>query len=149
MLAEYCTPDLVRQRLTSGGYLFFADENQNGQPEQSEIDDNINSAIRTAGRMIDEVLENAGCPTGTARGQGNLWLQDIAVDLAVFRVSTNGGREVIDGFKVAYDEAQAALTRIRSGMKVPGLKYNRPFPGRSPSGRFPLAINPGHHRRRY
>ncbi len=141
-MTEYCTPDQVRQRLTTAGTEFFADDNDDGQVSATELADNITTAIQWAGWKIDEVLENTGCRSDQARGAGNGYLQNIAIDLAAYRASTNGGGDEIASLKTAFDDAKESLKQIRGGSKIPGLTFPYPFQHANMSHRFPVAINP-------
>ena len=141
MTTPYNTNDEIRQRLQTAGYLFFADENQSGSVDTVEAADNITTSNTWAGALVDEAICEF-CQPANARGQANDWLKGRHIDLAAYRVSTLGGGEEIASLKQAFEDAKAALDRVRGGQKVPSLTYNYPANQAARSHRFPVAINP-------
>lgn len=141
-MTEYCLESDVEARLKKSGYAFFADDNQDGFNSAEEIAGAITTAIQWAGTVIDEALQAVGCQPSVSRGAGNVWLKFKAIDLAAYRVSTNGGGDAIETLKVASDEAKEGLARVRDGKsRVPGLVFNYPFRTAKLSSRFPTVIN--------
>lgn len=134
---EYCNSEDVRKRLSTAGYKFAADRDRSGVVSTTEIADTITPAIEYAGNLIDACVLRVGCQPAAARGSGNQWLRDRAIDLAAYRVSTTGGRGIIQTLK---DDADAAMSMIQRTQVVPGLQYQ--YPQSAPqSARFPRAIN--------
>jgi hypothetical protein len=141
-MTEYCSEADVEQRLKKSGYSFFVDDEADGVNSATEVAGAVTTAIQWAGTVIDEVVQEIGCQPAVARGAGNVWLKFQAIDLASYRVSTNGGGEAIETLKAASDAALAALDRVRGGKaRIPGLVYNYPFRTAKISSRFPSVIN--------
>lgn len=137
-MTEYCTPDDVRKRLTTAGFKFAADKDRSGSVSATEQADTITPAIVYAGNLIDACVLKAGCLIADGRGSQNAWLRDRAIDIAAYRVSTTGGRGVIQCLK---DDSDLAIKWLGSTAEIPGLQFN--YPQNSPrSTRGPSAINP-------
>lgn len=137
-MTEYCTPDNVRQRLTTAGYKFMADLDRSGSVSTGEVSDTITPAIRYAGNLIDVCVLGIGCEAGVARGAANEWLRDRAIDIAAYRVSTTGGRGILQVLKDDYD---LAIKLLGSTKMIPGLVFNNPFNRPERSTQFPTPIN--------
>lgn len=137
-MTEYCTAEDVRKRLTDAGYKFFADLDQNATVGTTEVANTITPAIAYAGNKIDAMIIRIGCQVEVARGAGNAWLRDRAIDIAAYRVSSTGGGGTIAVLK---EDAVSALDDLKSVTQVPGLKYNYPFDEGAKSHRGPMAIN--------
>lgn len=137
-MPEYCSEEDVRKRLTSAGYKFCADLDRSGSLSAAETADTITPAIQYAGNLADACVLRAGCLIPDARGSGNQWLRDRAIDIAAYRVSTTGGRGVIISLKDDYD---AAAKMLATTTKIPGLQFNYPI-HQATSARVPMALNP-------
>jgi len=137
-MTEYCSTTDVQNRLTAAGFKFCADLDNSGSVNTAEEAATITPAIQYAGNLIDVCVLAAGCEISVARGAGNQWLRDRAIDLAAYRVSTTGGRGIIQCLKDDYDDAVALL---RSTKKIPGLEFDYPFNRPTRSSHFPSALN--------
>lgn len=137
-MTEYCSAEDVRKRLTSAGYKFCADLDRSGSVNATEEADTITPAIQYAGNLIDACVLAAGCEIATARGAANQWLRDRAIDIAAYRVSTTGGRGIIQVLKDDYDDS---VSLLRSTKKIPGLEFNYPFNRPTRSSHFPTPLN--------
>lgn len=137
-MTEYCSSGDVQKRLTTAGYKFCADGDYDGSVSTGETEDTIAPAIRYAGNLVDACVLKAGCEIPEARGAANEWLRDRAIDIAAYRVSTTGGRGIIQILKDDYD---AAIALLKSTTKIPGLEFNYPFNRPERSSHFPSAIN--------
>lgn len=138
-MAEYCETADVKKRATANGWRYIADRDHDGQIstlEQGEID----AAIQWAGDDIDAALYPR-IETDDARGQGVRYLKNIAVDLAVWRLFTNGGDDAPAAIETAYEDAKDKLKRIKGGESVPGLTMTHPRPT-NVSARVPRAYMP-------
>jgi hypothetical protein len=138
MSNEFCSAEDVRRRLTAAGYKFCADLDSSGAVSTAETADTITPAIQYAGNLCDACVLRAGCSIAQARGSGNQWLRDRAIDVAAYRVSTTGGRGQIASLKDDYD---AAVKMLAQTTKIPGLQFNYPL-HQSRSARGPIALNP-------
>lgn len=128
-MTEYCTATQVSNRLKAAGYAHLADDDADGTVESTEVDSNITPCIEWAGSQIDYALANhePAYNLSSARAAGNTFLRTIAVDLAVWAVLTNGGREVPESIQAAYDRDIEMLNAIREdGDIVPGLSGGVP-----------------------
>ena len=123
-MTEYCSATDVSNRFTSSGYLAMGDEDGSGAMSAGEIAAAITPGIEWAGSEIDYALVNRQPPydTATARGAANVFLRNVATDLAAWHVVSNGGRDIPESFQTAYDRAIEKLDDIREkGQAVPGL----------------------------
>lgn len=125
-MTEYVTQAEVKKRATANGWRHIADRDHDGRLSDAESQA-VDAAIAWAGRKIDVAIAPRVLPAD-ARGQQVGYLKDLCVDLAVYRLFTNGGDDAPASIQAAYDEATESLDRIRSGEQVPGLTYVYPRP---------------------
>lgn len=130
-MAEYCTDDDVRKRLTTAGRKWLADRDRSGTVSADEITDTINENIGIAGREIDAHLFRRYGNVASIRGQQIGWLRDLCIHIAVWHIMSVGGRDTMPGtIEAAYEKAIESLESIRDGqMDVPGLVSNTPTNG--------------------
>lgn len=140
-MTEYVTQAEVKKRATAAGWRHIADRDHDGTLNTAESSA-VDYAIAWAGDEIDAVLAPKIEPQD-ARAQQVRYLRNIAVDLAVYRLFTNGGDDATTSVQDAFDAANEKLDRIRTGMSVPGLRYTYPRPS-SRTTRVPRAF--GRHR---
>jgi phage gp36-like protein len=138
-MTEYCTAEDVRKRLSTAGYKFQADRDRSGSVNATEVADSITPAIEYAGNLIDVCVLRAGCLIPVAREAANAWLRDRAVDIAAYRVSTVGGRGIIESLR---SDADDAISLLKSTTKIPGLEFNYPQ-NSNRSSQGPRALNVG------
>lgn len=140
-MAEYCARADVFARLTTYGYRYAVDRDTlDGVASTSEEARYVDSAISYAGSLLDELVAMYAEPE-TVRAQALTWMRDRAIDLAVWRCVTHGGRDVPESIQQSYDNAIEALDRVRSGKsKIPGMIYSRPNEATG-GPRWPRAAN--------
>jgi hypothetical protein len=139
MATEYVTAARIKKRATRAGWSYATDRDHDGRQdatEQAEVDE----AIAWAGRKIDYALAPKIEPAD-ARGQQNEHLADIACDLCLYRLFTNGGDDAPQSVKDAFDKAEEQLKSIKGGEAVPGLSVLFP-PQRMSTGKVPQAYMP-------
>lgn len=124
-MTEYTTQAAVKKRATANGWRHLADRDHDGVVSSAESGE-VDAAIAWAGRKIDYALAPNILPSD-ARSQGNGHLDDIAVDLSVYRLFTNGGDDVPVSIREAFDAAEEQLRRIKAGESVPGLTILPPY----------------------
>ncbi len=152
-MSEYLTITDLTNRLTDAGVKYVADRDRDGEVSPTEAAAYLTSAIVYAGNIVDGYLAEQ-LPNGTARGSGNPWLLDRAVDIAAWRAAGHGGRSVPKTLCEAKDLALQQLQKIREGERIPGYKYPGPanawFPSKTPkvSNFSELSGNTGNRRRR-
>lgn len=137
-MAEYCSYDDVRRRMTQAGVEYVADRDMSGGVSANEKADNITPAIQRASREIDFAICDQ-IETAAARSQSNGFLKDIAVNLAVVECCTIGGGTPPDSFVIAMEYSRACLKEIRNGRRVPDLLYPS-----QPSGTQRLDVGRSH-----
>lgn len=125
-VAEYCSQADVKERATLQGWRYLADRDHDGQVNTAESGA-VDAAIEWAGDEIDVALAPKIEPAD-ARGQSNRYLKNIAIDLSVYRLFTNGGDDATASVTRAYEEAREKLQRIKTGEDVPGLERVYPRP---------------------
>lgn len=142
-MAEYCTAAEVKKRATANGYRLIADRDGDGRLNAQETSE-VTYAIQWAGNEIDVALAQRLEPDD-ARAQSNAYLRDIAVDLALYRLFSNGGDDVPRSVELgALHEKMGAFARldaIKGGGNIPGLTYNPPYNSLIPA-RVPRAYMP-------
>lgn len=138
-MPEYVDQATVKKRATVNGWRFIADRDHDGVVSDAESDA-VDYAIAWAGRRIDEVL-NAIIQVSDARSQQVDWLKDVALDLAVYRLFTNGGDDAPKSIQDAYKDAKESLKRVAGGMAVPGLVMAHPRPS-AKSYKVPRSYRP-------
>lgn len=127
-MAEYITTSDVQNRLTLSGIMQAADEDLSGSgvstSEESAV---LTPAIKYAGAIVDSAVASFITPAG-ARSQGNQWLKDRCLDIAAYRVASNGARDAPERVRADYDFAIDQLDLVRSGkLSVPGLSIPTPY----------------------
>lgn len=143
-MAEYCSADDIKNRLTPLGYKFAVDRDGDGAVNAVELT-RVTQAIEHAGTVIDEAVTARELITASdAREQGSNTLKHLAVDLAAYRVAGHGGRKIPQSLKDAYEDAMERLDRIREGLAVVDLEY----PTLEYRAFHPRALNPFGKRRR-
>ena len=123
-MTEYCSNTDVSNRFTSSAYLLMGDDDDSGALSAGEIAAAITPGIEWAGSEIDYALVNRqpAYDSAAARGAGNVFLRNIAIDLAVWHIVSNGGRDIPDSMQAAYERAVTKLDGIREEAQlVPGL----------------------------
>lgn len=125
-MAEYVTQAEVKKRATVNGWKYIADRDRDGVVNATESAE-VDAAIAWAGDEIDSAIAPKVEPED-ARGQQVRYLKNICIDLAVYRLFTNGGDDATASVQAAFDAANERLARLRSGESVPGLKYVYPQP---------------------
>lgn len=140
-MADYCSIQNIKDRLTEAGYKYVGARNGNGTVTTAEQLSYIQSGISYAGNLIDEAVHAFIIPA-SARGSGNQWLQDRAVDIAIWYATSIGGRKPPETFVDAYKDALERLEKVKGGDRVPGLIYPPPPFSRGRSARFPRVVNP-------
>lgn len=138
-MSEYVSEATVKKRATKNGWRFITDRNRDGATDATEQGE-IDSAIEWAGTLLDELVAPFIQPSD-ARGQSNTWLRDRALDLAVYRLFTNGGDDAPAAIERGYADALAAMQRIRGGVAIPGLTSQHP-PYSDRTGKIPRAFMP-------
>lgn len=125
-MTEYCTATDVQNRLTIVGYLNVADRDDSGTVEAGELTANITSGIEYASGVVDSYIQGR-VNLESARNSGNKWLRDRAIDIAAYRVVSNGGRDEIEAFENDYKQTLEWLERVRDdGDGIPGLSIEQP-----------------------
>lgn len=139
-MASYTTVDEVEKRLTEGGVLWVADNDRDGTKDD---DTTIERAIRFADNHVDQAVMRRIDPTA-ARSQQLDFLKDLATDIAAWRASGDGGRDIPEPLKQAAELAFATLRGVKSDNDpIPGLVI--PAPNNSSLGRVtrtPMVFNP-------
>ena len=138
-MTEYCTQAEVKKRATANGWRYMADRDHDGILNTSESGE-VDYAIQWAGDEIDVALAPQ-IETADARSQGNRYLKNIAIDLAVYRLFTNGGDDATASVQAAFDAASEKLSRIKGGERVPSLSVLYPHPTQQ-TVRVPRAYMP-------
>lgn len=128
-MAEYLLEADLTNRLTDAGVKFVADRNRDSTIDAGETAAFVTTAIQYAGNIIDGYLCEQITPA-LARGAGNGWLRDRAVDIAAWRAASHGGRQVPKSLVDAYMAAIAELERIHSGGRIPSFNYPGPVNAR-------------------
>lgn len=137
-MAEYLTATDLTNRLTDAGIKWVADRNRNGTVSSEETAAYVTTSIAYAGNVVDGYLVHQ-VDVSVARGQGNAWLRDRAVDIAAWRAAGHGGREVPESLVEAKDLALSELQRVKDGDRIPGFDYPTPISG--PQIRAPRVVN--------
>ncbi len=129
-MAEYLNITDLTNRLTDAGIKFVADRDRNGTVSTEESAAYLTSAIQYAGNIVDGYLSDQLTPA-MARGQGNAWLRDRAVDLAAWRAAGHGGRPVPKSLIEAKELALSELQGVKDGDgRIPGFDYPAPVNAR-------------------
>lgn len=148
-MSDYCTSTDVRDRLTAAGFRFSVDRDRDDEESASEVASYVTTAIVYAGNIIDAALTPT-IPPADARAQSNAWLKDRAIDIAVYRVATHGGRKCPQHLRSDYERTIDWITKIEDGdLSVPGLTYPQAINGDRPAVPGPRAVNVTPHRRRF
>lgn len=138
-MTEYTSQAAVKKRATANGWKYLADRDHDGTVSTAESAA-VDQAIVWAGLQIDTALA-PGIEPADARSQANAHLDAIAVDLAIYRLFTNGGDDPPESITRAFDDAQEQLRRIKGGEGVPGLTIvppaNARYGGKVPRGYMP------------
>lgn len=121
-MAEYCSATDVTNRVTDAGVEYCADRDGDGQVGADEITAYVTPAIAYAGREIDFAVCDQ-FPPATARAQGNGFLKDIAIDLAVERLCSTGTGGIPDSVAAAAERSRALLKQIKMGARIPDFVY--------------------------
>lgn len=138
-MTEYTSQAAVKKRATVNGWRYVADRNHDGVVSSTESDE-VDAAIQWAGRKIDYALAPRIEPAD-ARAQQNAHLSDLCLDLAIYRLFTNGGDDSPQSIIDAFEAAEEQLRRIKAGEGVPGLNivppWNANTGGKVPRGYMP------------
>lgn len=140
-MASYITSvSQFKEWITSQGYDFVGDTDRDGEVETAETTLQIDTALAYADAIIDGFLCER-MDTDDAKSQKPRWLHDRCVDIAVWRMAGQGGRDIPESIQRAYDNAIAMLEEVRGGRQIPGLTYASPVnaPYRV---RLPVVQNP-------
>lgn len=121
-MAEYCSYDDVRKRLTNAGVAYVADRDQDGLVDTTEQAEHVTTSIQFAGRQIDYAICDQ-TETSTARASGNGFLKDLAIDLAAERCCGIGGGEIPAAMQAAADYARVVLGEVKRGRRIPDYTY--------------------------
>jgi phage gp36-like protein len=122
----YCSREDVRIRLTEIGVINTVDADDDATIEESELSDRIDTSINYGGQLVDAAVVEL-LSTTYARSQGNAFLRDRCVDIAVYRVVTRGGRDAPESVERDYDDALTYLQQIKNRqLTVPGLLFDPP-----------------------
>lgn len=142
-MAEYCTDEDIRKRLSTNGRKWLADRNRDGSVSSDEITDTITENIQIAGREIDAHLFRRYGNVDSIRGQQVGWLRDLCIKIATWHIISVGGRDQMPAsVQAMYDKAIESLEAIRDGqMDVPGLVSNTPVIGPGITTKTPRVAN--------
>ena len=124
-MPEYCSTDDLHNRLTQVGLNYVADRDGDGEMSDVEEGDFITPAIQYAGNIIDGYLAGQ-VEVGAARGSGNAWLRDRAIDIAVYQAAICGGGQATKSIEDLKDFSLSQLQRVTEGMRIPGYAYPSP-----------------------
>jgi len=128
-MAEYCTTTDVSNRLKAAGYLNVADDDASGSLSAGELAANVTAAIVWAGGKVDYYVVNRSpaYDHNALRNGANAWCNQRAIDIAAWRVVTNGGRDCPDSLQSAYDEAIEELKGVKDGDVIPDAAVDSNF----------------------
>lgn len=144
----YATVAQCQERTGPAGWIAVSDLDYDDTVDSDELG-NAEESVNAANNIVDEALVNYFENLDVARQAGNEWLKDRCIDIALFRLSTMGGREAPQSISAAYDDAIVALGNVgRGDSKVPRLDYPTPSNYNGSSRRVPRVINPAMPRRR-
>ncbi len=126
-MAEYCSTDNLRDRLTTNGIKWAADRENggDGSVDSTEKSRYLDSSIAYAGNIVDGYICNQ-VAVGTARDSGNAWLRDRCLDIAAYRACGVGGRDTPGTIERDYKFTMTELERIKGGDQIPGYPYPGP-----------------------
>ncbi|MDE2098986.1 MAG: DUF1320 family protein [Patescibacteria group bacterium] len=108
-VSGYCQIIDVWRRMGPNGFLWAVDRKGAGSATADQVQSFAASAIAWASGIIDVYLDAKIRPE-VAEGMGNDWLRDRCIDIAVYRVMTIGGREVVD---TVHDDYTGAIEMLR------------------------------------
>lgn len=131
----------LRQWITTAGYTFVGDEDRDGTVESGEETLLIDTALSYASDLIDGYICSQINPT-VARASGNSWLTHRCVDIAVWRMAGQGGRDIPVSIQLAYENTIKLLEGVRDGNQIPGYNYSSPS-NTAIRSRAPVIVNPG------
>lgn len=138
-MTEYTSQAAVKKRATVNGWKYVADRDHDGVVSSTESGE-VDAAIAWAGRKIDYALAPKIEPAD-ARAQANDHLNDLCLDLSIYRLFTNGGDDAPQSIVDAFAAAEEQLRRIKGGEGVPGLEivppWNATTGGKVPRGYMP------------
>lgn len=119
----YIERDLLEKRLTKVGYKYLTDAEQTGTVQSDEEEDVIDTAIAFASNRIDAAICGQVDPTH-AQAQQNAFLQDLCLDIAVYRAMGTGGKAVPETFVNDYLAALKQLDSLKSNrVRIPNFSY--------------------------
>jgi len=119
----YASIEELKLRVSRHGYKWAADvdDGDGFVPESSPEQNYPEESLEYANTLIDEALVSLNVSV-TPR-PANDWCRDRAIDLAVWRLFSLGGRNVPAPFQAAYDMAMDKLMEVRAGtLRIPGLE---------------------------
>ena len=125
-MPEYCSRDDIEYRLSAQGLRFLADRDQDGDVDETELEQFVDTQIAEAGLYIDQRLHHIVSPA-VARASQNEWLKARCIDLATENISRIGGNDPPDFVVITAERARIELGAIESRQRqVPGLIIPKP-----------------------
>jgi phage gp36-like protein len=141
----YCTAAALVSRLSEPGLVACADDDGDGIASATEKAAALTPSLAWAATQIDAALLTAGIDAPLVQDESNLnaMLEQIAIDLCMYRLATRRGQGASQSMIDAAEMARSDLKRIASGaLRVPGIEYpGQSIDTRAAIGR-PVAANP-------